>query len=87
MGTPMSKDSDDEYEYEYDDSEDFDEEIERDVPPKYDSQCSPGPLSSTSGADSKCVCRSRQEVRALHLLQTHQVRPRRPCLPSLPRQA
>lgn len=36
MGTPMSKDSDDEYEY--DDSEDFDEEIERDVAPKYDSQ-------------------------------------------------
>ena len=36
MGTPMSKDSDEEYEY--DDSEDFDEEIERDVAPKYDSQ-------------------------------------------------
>lgn len=37
MGTPMSKTSDDEYEQ--DESEDFDEEIERDDLPKYDSQC------------------------------------------------
>jgi len=39
-GTPMSKATSDE-EYAQDDSDDFDEEIERREPPKYDSQCSP----------------------------------------------
>lgn len=42
MGTPMSKDNSDD-EYAQDDSEDFDEEIERDLPPKYDSQSAPPP--------------------------------------------
>lgn len=54
MGTPMSKDSDDEYEH--DDSEDWDEEVERDdAPPKYDSQSCSSASAPSPGADSKCM--------------------------------